>query len=257
MNMRSLIDLFCQRLDEFGDPHGEYQTRCGDLLNQGRGCPQCANVNRVKAQLKYTHDKHFFETPNLLNSYWAGFIAADGCISERRGILTISLKNADRGHLVKFCEAIQYDGIIYYEDDRLGDKIFPKAIVVISGARRIIRDLQANYLITPRKSMSLVPPIHLSRENQLAYLKGYLDGDGHIRSDGPRYRVGACGTQKSLEWIKTWFDQISEPVGGTIAKVRTQGNIYVYEVGFGRAERILSHLRTIGTPHLRRKWGHD
>lgn len=29
---------------------------------------------------KYSYNDNYFRTPNLENSYWAGFIAADGCV---------------------------------------------------------------------------------------------------------------------------------------------------------------------------------
>lgn len=249
--------MYCRRTDEFDQEHGSYETRGGDLLNQGRGCQKCANDSRKRAQQKYTHDKHFFEIPNLTNSYWGGFIAADGSVSEKRAWVTVALKEADREHLEKFRSDIGYDGNIYYHEGILNGTVFRKSTIMIADAHRIIRDLACNYLITPKKSMILRPPIHLSDENQLAYLKGYLDGDGHIRSDGPRFRVGACGTYESIEWIKNWFDRISLPESGKIADVRRQGNIYVYEIAYGRAQRVLDYLRTVQTPHLRRKWGHD
>lgn len=257
INARSLVSMYCRRTDEFDQEHGSYETRGGDLLNQGRGCQKCANDSRKRAQQKYTHDKHFFEIPNLTNSYWGGFIAADGSVSEKRAWVTVALKEADREHLEKFRSDIGYDGNIYYHEGILNGTVFRKSTIMIADAHRIIRDLACNYLITPKKSMILRPPIHLSDENQLAYLKGYLDGDGHIRSDGPRFRVGACGTYESIEWIKNWFDRISLPESGKIADVRRQGNIYVYEIAYGRAQRVLDYLRTVQTPHLRRKWGHD
>ena len=30
--------------------------------------------------ISYDYDNYFFESPDLINSYWAGFIAADGNI---------------------------------------------------------------------------------------------------------------------------------------------------------------------------------
>lgn len=52
---------------------------------------------------KIKHNTEFFKEPNTLNSYWAGFIAADGCIQQykdnRQPTLAINLKSSDINHL--------------------------------------------------------------------------------------------------------------------------------------------------------------
>lgn len=40
---------------------------------------------------KYSIDQSYFHEPNVANSYWAGFIAADGCVGSRDRALIIML----------------------------------------------------------------------------------------------------------------------------------------------------------------------
>ena len=52
------------------------------------------------------HD--YFATPTMENCYWAGFIAADGCVSEKRGVLY--LYQAARDVIERFSACIGHNG---------------------------------------------------------------------------------------------------------------------------------------------------
>ena len=55
----------------------------------------------------------FFNNPNILNCYWAGFIAADGCIGRRNNnVLSIGLSSKDKQHLETFKNNINFSGPI-------------------------------------------------------------------------------------------------------------------------------------------------
>ena len=120
---------------------------------------------------KYTVNTEFFLQPALLNSYWAGFIAADGCIFERDRAVIISLNEKDENHLQKFCQDTLYTGRI--------TKVRNQTCVSVYGVPQWIENLKEKYKITPRKSLSLslLPP-DLSIQFSFSYIKGYIDGDG-------------------------------------------------------------------------------
>jgi len=229
-------------------------------LHQGRGCQKCANDSRSKAKTIHVHDHSFFSVPNLTNSYWAGFIAADGNVPDERH-LYIKLSAKDSGHLEKFHRDIGYTGPVYYGEREAFGKMAKHCSTFLANAERVVYDLEHNFNITQRKSLTLLPPTGLKDSCSLAYLKGYIDGDGHLKIQPPRYRIGACGTEQTLTWIKEWFDRLSPSVSanGLISSVRKMytANTFYYEVGAGRAERIIASLRTIKTPHLHRKWECD
>jgi hypothetical protein len=129
-------------------------------------------------------DENFFSVPNILNSYWAGFIAADGCI---RGYhdhyLSLGLSKKDISHLEKF-----------KRDLRLSNKItiYDKHNSCITGlsSNKICDDLKNNFNITPRKSKTLKPPNIKNKTNILSFIAGYIDGDGSVGKIGP-YRYAA------------------------------------------------------------------
>ena len=66
-------------------------------------------------QRTYNVDDFFFNIPNELNSYYAGFIAADGCICSRnrdKRTLKIGLSSKDSKWLKTFKEKIKSESPI-------------------------------------------------------------------------------------------------------------------------------------------------
>ena len=62
---------------------------------------------------KYTHNENYFTTVSLDSAYWAGFIAADGCITN--GYLKIMISIVDSNLLENLKEAIKYSGPVYID----------------------------------------------------------------------------------------------------------------------------------------------
>src|ERR1700733_4833057 len=252
-NLNTKIEIKCMLLDDIGREHGVYTTKADSLLNQGKGCKKCANDIRSLAQTRFTHSKNFFTTPNIVNCYWAGFIAADGCIVDARHLVVL-LKRDDVGHLQQFCRDIEYDGNIYYGSSTLKGREYGRCQIEISNAEKIIHDLNVNFAIHKQKSLTYTHP-ELQGDLALAFLKGYIDGDGHIDVE-KRKRLSVCGTRETLTWIKTIFDEYSpaRSSNGLIADVRQQGNIFAYEIGGQRAIKMLEILAAVPCPALPRKW---
>ena len=60
----------------------------------------------------YTQNENFFSEPNDKNSYWAGFIAADGGIEKTSNRLRIGLSIKDRELLEVFAQQVEFTGPI-------------------------------------------------------------------------------------------------------------------------------------------------
>jgi hypothetical protein len=146
----------------------------------------------------YSRNSSFFSVPNSQNSYWAGFIAADGNITEDNSV-RIAVDGKDRVIIERLKEEIEYTGEIRdykYHREKEGFysriEIFDKDIVI---------DLESNWNITPRKSKTLLPPNIHEEMNIMAFIIGYIDGDGSI-GKGNRIQIQIYGTASVLEWIK-------------------------------------------------------
>jgi len=213
-------------------------------------------INRRPAAhiLKFTYDAHFFDVPNILNSYWAGFIAADGCISEgayKDIRLVIALNRLDRNHLLQFLYDINGTNII--KDCHKPEM----CCIYLNRFNSTAEQLKIHYNITPRKTKTLQPPLNLSKENALAFIKGYIDGDGCIRlyknGNLRSLKLNIVGNVSVLQWIKIVLDDITNDNRGNIQKFN-HCDCYSYSITGIKAYQICKFLRNIHTPCLERKW---
>ena len=167
-----------------------------------------ANILELKGNMrlskkKYTIDFHYFKQITADNSYWAGFIAADGCVCNKDSSVRISLSEKDRHHLEIFCKSIGYDGpIIDYKQKQASGNVFNYSRVGLWGVREWCHDLGSNFNIIDRKSLVLKPPTNLTRIQYLNFIIGYIDGDGSIFFDKKgKIHLGLVGTREMMAWI--------------------------------------------------------
>lgn len=176
--------------------------------------------NHHIAQKFYTIDQDLFFEPNLDNCYWAGFLAADGCLTKDSG-LSITLANKDKDHLIQFKDYCGYNGKI--KDYLLENKIYNK--IVIWGVPNWHRDLKLYWNITKNKSLTLQPPnLDIGSDLAVNFICGYIDGDGSIwKGKNGKYKTiyfSVCGTYSMIKWIRenlkflypdlSWKDNINK-----------------------------------------------
>ena len=210
-----------------------------------------------------THEvnMNFFSVPDTNNCYWAGFHAADGCLTKNKHLLSIGLQQRDGYHLEQFAKDAGYSGTVYYNTTSEGYK---KASLYIWGVKQWFADLKENFSLTPKKSLTLTPPLLHDEELVISFIRGLLDGDGSIewvtrnKYGKDFWSVGVCGTYAMLEWVKSWFDEWSpiSQTGRDLAQVcgPYKTKIYFYRVSGRRAGIILEKLLSVPTPFLKRKW---
>ena len=99
-------------------------------------------------QRTYNVDDFFFNIPNELNSYYAGFIAADGCICSRnrdKRTLRIGLSSKDSKWLKTFKEKIKSESPF---KNRIQKKIYEITEISIT-SKQIVDDLKSNFNVVP------------------------------------------------------------------------------------------------------------
>lgn len=211
------------------------------------------------AKQRYSHNEAFFATPNPLASYWAGFIAADGCIYERQKTLILNIAQQDSAHVDKFASAIRFNGPCPIREQASWAQ--PQKTIRIYNATKVIKDLQEHYSITPRKSKTLEPPRNLDRKNSLAFIIGYIDGDGSIQITSQGYlRIYIRGTELLLLWLTSYLETITanHDTGtnypkSTVCKCESDST-HTYAVTGKRAVIIAKELLKLPVPRLERKW---
>ncbi len=210
---------------------------------QGIDCPG-------RSGRRYVVNDSYFSTPYLENSYWAGFIAGDGCVHSEKGMITLNLQKRDISVLETFKKHCEFCGNIRHMRDKIGYE----SVGIGISSKKWLLDLENNFNITPRKSLTLRHP-ELSEENELAFIKGLFDADGCWFEKTPSWCIG--GTENMLTWIQEIIDSNIQGNVKCTAKVRKSGKnkkCYQYAINGSRAIRWQALLRTVDTPELGRKW---
>ena len=196
---------------------------------------------------KYSHNIDFFSEINNKSAYWAGFIAADGCIIGNR--LKIKLKSTDEEHLIKFLNDIDSNHNILHETGERNGTITYASTVLIS-SDNFVRDLNTIYNITNNKSLTLTAPT-LEDIYKDCFIKGLFDGDGTIYwKDNRYYCVRFYGTESINKWVKNRMDFLMCKNSGSIFK---KGNIFCFELNKDSSEYFINYFKEIKTPFLDRK----
>lgn len=216
---------------------------------------QRADIIKKYDHRKYRHNNQYFDVPKLENSYWAGFLAADGAIL-RNGktgwIVRLGLSEKDEQHVRAFMDSICYNGKLARDGHGM-------SYVAISSSDDIVHSLDKNFGVIPRKTFVLAPPEKLDYMCSLAYIVGYCDGDGCItKAAGYTVIEFEVAAEKVLHWVKSIFDKIAPNGVHGLAKVRKRNNRpsnnYIYSLKGARAEKVIKKLLSFKVPRLRRKW---
>lgn len=205
---------------------------------------------------KYSINDLFFSIPNPLCSYWAGFMASDGNISQKKARMTLALKTNDKHQLEKFKKDLQYTGpikdYIYNKKDRIQYISY-----LTFHSYQIKKDLLKNYNLTPNKSLTLISPPNLDDTNTLAFIIGLIDGDGSIYNKkcpyGNYYAINLTGTYSICKFFKDNIDKwLNLNKGPSIFPAKK-----VFKIDYGgklKSELIFKKLKSINLPRLDRKW---
>jgi hypothetical protein len=220
-------------------------------------CNSCEiGYRNRKGNPVYIRKENFFNVNNLTikSCYWAGFIAADGCINTGRNseVLSIKISNKDYHLLENFLIDTECSNKI------LKCKGQDQSRLVIR-SKQWIKDLKEVFNLGPNKSMTYTFPNLVDEELIKAFIIGYIDGDGSICFIGKdKYlKLSVCGTSEFLNWMKYYIDKWIEPSKArksiTYNKKGTY-NVCEYVVYGKRALRVINLLKEIPIQKLERKW---
>ena len=168
------------------DCGNEFKARIEAIRSGNTSSCGCSGVTNHKA----------FDDKDSSFMYWAGFIAADGCIVSKDKRIEIGLHPKDADHLRVF-------SFIVHDSDRV--RVNENYCCVSVHSERI-RTLFAGVNITPRKSLTFDP--HDSCVDSTDFWRGMVDGDGSLswkilRKEKKLYLCGSLQTCiKFIEFAK-------------------------------------------------------
>ncbi len=183
-----------------------------------------------------------FSVPNLINSYWAGFLAADAHINHT--FIRLELSSKDEQHLLKFKNFVQFQGPVY----RYKNKKRDSQSIRISSCQKIIKELNTNFDISFNKSQDLKFPSNLDTTLVKAFLVGFIDGDGCIQIAGknngyPYLTLCLLGTKNFLEQFKK-FCKKEYDIDMFNRKIVKKGKIHSLHIG-GKMQKLYLQIYII------------
>lgn len=209
-------------------------TRLGSIKAVGRELKITADsiadyMNKFgleyKKQVIYGVDHEFFSRDNEETFYVAGFIAADGCIKDRKGKygnarpeIYIGLSKDDKEHLEKLRQLMKAqtpirDFLVKNSKRNPKWKDSWKSEIVIT-SKKMFEDLE-RFNIVPRKSLVYTfPEWMITHPLKHHFIRGYNDGDGSFYV--PKLQNGRTveqlyfslrGTPQLLETVRYILEQ--------------------------------------------------
>jgi hypothetical protein len=189
-----------------------------------------------------------FNTINDETCYWAGFIAADGCLSHnllnRGKTLKFTLSNKDLILLNDFVNFLE----ISLDKIKVKEKYCSLNISIGSVGFEIF---EKNFNIVPKKSLILNPPNLYNPNEILSFIKGYIDGDGCLNIDRKYPRINLTGTYNMLSWVSNNFYSILGVNNNNPTKSK---NVYQIAWKGKPAYIIYQKMNSINKLGLKRKW---
>lgn len=190
-------------------------------------------------------DLSFLDIDNLSkeNSYWWGFIMADGHISKKNELI-IQLKDIDKEHLDKLCNKISAS---------ISNK--PKGFVRMSASDITLMKKWREILELKDSAKTYFPPNLRIFENTLVYFFiGFVDGDGCIwfHNNYPQLKIEThCSWKENLEWVAEVL-RTKYGIESAVVKISKKGTVVL---SIGRRRDIISLLEFVKeVDYMQRKW---
>lgn len=220
---------------------------------QGKG-PQNGKVR------KYSINDNFFSDKSLRSVYYAGFIAADGNISNTRSQLTIAVSSKDKDLLNNLQKDINSTYSIH---EGVCRSKFPYCFISYT-SYKLCQDLKELYGIIPNKSLILNPPTNLSAKQKDCFIMGLIDGDGSImltkNANKQKKLVISCvGTIEMMSFVKTRFEEILGESTSNLYIRDSKKNYCSYSIGDKKARTVFKYFMDNypDIPAMSRKWSKE
>ena len=176
-------------------------------------------------------DDQCFEDLNEGSLYWAGFLAADGCV--HKGRISLGLMKPDAEHVEKFIEFTK-------SEHQLGlcDKT-NKARVSFHSSK-IAEDL-LKFGITPRKSLTYCPTEMCV--NSRDFWRGMVDGDGSVIAPGhKKYKHSQIRLFGSIGAVSAFKKYIEDNICKVTSSIHKHSSIFSFTTTGVIANKVIKDL---------------
>lgn len=222
---------------------------------------------KINELIRYFCNDDLFKEETEKSFYWAGFLAADGCVKiSKKGhhSLSLGLSLKDKNHVEKFKNDINFDGKIHdfivksNKRNKNWNDSFKSELTISS---KIIFDDLAKFNIVPRKSLIYTFPEWLVDHPLVNhFMRGYFDGDGSFykmlgkNKKTEQEYFSLRGTSEFLTVFRSILEKYCD-IKIREKPIRINSNIGVLEYGGnGILLQIRGFLSKDMTIYLDRKW---
>lgn len=175
-------------------------------------------------------------------SYWLGFLTADGHFSQC-GMISVQLSTVDRKHLEKLASFV---GSAVHDYDRSSE--------VRVRHLEVCRSISGRFHFTNRKTYECPVLPEMTDEQFIAYLAGFIDGDGHI-SAGKQGSIRVKLHGSWLVFLERLSDRYQSIFGTTPSVWLNGGGRAVMDIlGFETIGELKRRVLALGVPVMERKW---
>lgn len=195
-------------------------------------------------------DNTIFSLYTPESCYWAGFLAADGCI-DVNGTIRIELQGKDSYQVEEFKQYCKADHVISHN--------VLKDSYKFGFCSNIVKDdLYYNFGIAVDKTFNLQYPIFEEDWQYAAYHRGFFDGDGcfsEFFNNRPLASYRVFLTSASLDFLESTLEHLrilGVIIGGSIQK--KAANCWHIQLAIKDAKGYLTWIYSIEGPKLTRKY---
>lgn len=208
------------------------------IRSQGEQCI-IENIRRTK---KINH--FYFSELDNEKSYYLGFIAADGTVRKERNEIKICLSSIDKDFLENMKNKMESEQKIKTYTTNNG---FECCVFTFS-SRQIKQDLM-QYGIVPNKTYVGISLKKIPQKYQLAFIKGFFDGDGCFSYNHQTKQ----GKVSFTSHTKTILEELKEYIGSGNIYQDKRNKVYSLEISTKASLELLNKFYELDTPYLTRK----
>ncbi len=209
------------------------------------------------------HNQDYWKHPTLENCYFSGLIAADGCIfvDKKSNGFNFSYKLAKKDEILldNLSKALDFNGrkIISFNKSPHSNNISELREIRINCFDQNAKYLKEHFNIEPCKTFRLGPINLKEKDFILAFIIGFIDGDGSIETNKTHLAISFnSSADKLINWIKEKMDEYFPWSLRGFSNIRKQerDNCYQFYIHGTRAAIIFDTLSKFNVPKLARKW---
>lgn len=168
----------------------EFDNVFSDAIN----CNYCINNNNNESKLRLHINQHYFDaidTPN--KAYILGLLYSDGYMAKNQYVCTLSLQERDKPILEKINYDMENESKITFTPFHEKNENYQNQYAIHMYGSQIYESLLMHGC-HPAKSLDLTFPTNLPLDLYKDFLRGMVDGDGHIKHKGSEIRVRLTST---------------------------------------------------------------